>query len=316
MEFVSGGPACPSNISYENFPPNEQPQASFSPFSRSTPTPSSASTSESAENAREADPKRRSKKDKVKRPMNVFMVWARSHRKKVALDNPTMTNSEVSKLLGQIWKGMSRTEREPFKEMADQINREHRAMYPDYQYKPRRKVVKKIYTKSPSEAREGSMNNIFWDLTIMNHPGIVPRPKSFSDKDLLINGHGSAKTLVGTKTIYLSGHMVVPMSQAEHAEMSIHYKPLQSLRPFVLEREFYRQKASLVGRHSPKEPNALSQHRFFPSQIQFGCMASFPGHPSKNMAYQNLPQNDSVPFHVDQAFQNLYRYSVPFNRSV
>lgn len=44
--------------------------------------------------------------EKPKKPLNIFMKWSKNERKKIAAQNKHLSNAEISKLLGTIWKKM------------------------------------------------------------------------------------------------------------------------------------------------------------------------------------------------------------------
>ncbi|CAF2170402.1 unnamed protein product [Rotaria magnacalcarata] len=77
----------------------------------------------------------------VKRPMNAFLLWARGERKRISSDGYGVSQTSLSKLLGETWRHMSVEEKQPYLDMADTLKRQHHIDHPDYKFKPKQRSL-------------------------------------------------------------------------------------------------------------------------------------------------------------------------------
>ncbi|ESO05073.1 hypothetical protein HELRODRAFT_78096, partial [Helobdella robusta] len=77
--------------------------------------------------------------NRIKRPMNPFMVFAQQERRKITSSDPERHNADISKELGRKWRSLSILDKKPYVELARSLHRLHQIEFPNYKYKPRKK---------------------------------------------------------------------------------------------------------------------------------------------------------------------------------
>jgi len=94
-------------------------------------------------------------RDKIKRPMNAFMVFSHYERKKIIEVQPDIHNAEISKRLGKQWKELQEHEKEPYIQEAEKLRLLHLQEYPGYKYQPK----KKLKVSSPRSFMDKELEN-------------------------------------------------------------------------------------------------------------------------------------------------------------
>lgn len=89
--------------------------------------------------------------ERVKRPMNAFILWSRERRRELANDDPNMHNFEISKRLGIEWNRLEAKEKKHFYDEAQKLKEEHRKNHPNYKYHPKRKPRRRFSPISQSQ---------------------------------------------------------------------------------------------------------------------------------------------------------------------
>jgi hypothetical protein len=89
------------------------------------------------------------KRNRVKRPMNSFLLFSNEMRPILQAQHKDQTNAQISKLLGQHWKALSSEEKRTYVEAASKIKTDFTAAHPDYVYTktPRKHKKRKISTE-------------------------------------------------------------------------------------------------------------------------------------------------------------------------
>ncbi|MCJ1255863.1 hypothetical protein MMC24_003681 [Lignoscripta atroalba] len=83
------------------------------------------------------------KKAKVPRPPNAFILYRQHHHPLIKAKNPDMHNNQISIILGSQWKDEEEATRAHFRSMAEALKKKHLMEHPEYSYQPRKPSDKK-----------------------------------------------------------------------------------------------------------------------------------------------------------------------------
>lgn len=118
-------------------------------------------------------------KERIRRPMNAFMIFSKRHRGLVHQRHPNQDNRTVSKILGEWWYALGPAEKKKYHELATEVKEAHFRAHPEWKWcnKDRRKSSTGSGRSKLSSTSEG-------DVPVS--PGPIERPLEDEDDDNLV----------------------------------------------------------------------------------------------------------------------------------
>ena len=135
----SNGPVKEADSVLPSPGPDEEDEVFF--FEECPATPTTPGGRERKTSARSEEGKPVNGKDRIRRPMNAFMIFSKRHRPLVHQQHPNQDNRTVSKILGEWWYALGSEEKQKYHDLAHQVKEAHFKAHPEWKWctKERRK---------------------------------------------------------------------------------------------------------------------------------------------------------------------------------
>ncbi|VVC31795.1 Hypothetical protein CINCED_3A006117 [Cinara cedri] len=126
------------------------------------------------QNAKEPQSPLTKTKDRIRRPMNAFMIFSKRHRALVHQRHPNQDNRTVSKILGEWWYALEPDQKQKYHELANEVKDAHFKTYPTWKWcsKDRRK------SSGSGRSKLGSTD----EHTLLDHDPMVEVTIEMSDE--------------------------------------------------------------------------------------------------------------------------------------
>lgn len=113
-------------------------------------------------------------KERIRRPMNAFMIFSKRHRALVHQRHPNQDNRTVSKILGEWWYALEHDQKQKYHELASEVKEAHFKAHPEWKWcsKDRRK------SSGSSRSKLGSTD----EHTPLDHDPMVEVTIEMSDE--------------------------------------------------------------------------------------------------------------------------------------
>ncbi|OHS92736.1 hypothetical protein TRFO_12279 [Tritrichomonas foetus] len=110
--------------------------------------------------------------DNSRRPPNAFILFSQVMRSQVRAENPALSNTEVSRILGKMWKEVPNDQKIQYKQRAAQMQEEFKKTHPDYTYRKarRKRALNELLTKSANISNPNDQYAMFMMNNQMPYP--------------------------------------------------------------------------------------------------------------------------------------------------